>query len=83
LQPSGDALKAINFFTITKLPVYVLPSKTNGWSDIAVTVGGGGLRYGTALLKFDGQKYPSNPSLVPMVTVDPTQPGVIKLPLSY
>jgi hypothetical protein len=52
------------------LPVKILPSKTNGWHDIAMPVGGGGiLRRYWAILRFDGHKYPSNPSMAPRLPV--------------
>lgn len=67
--------------TITRVPIYVLPSKTNGWSDIAVTVGGGGVGYGMVILKFNGKKYSHTSNLAPSVTVNLDQSGAIRLPL--
>lgn len=80
LKQSAGAFEVVDRFTITRLPVYILPSKSNGWRDIAVTVGGGGLAYGTSVLKFDGKAYPSNPVLEPTVSLDTELPGVVILP---
>jgi uncharacterized protein len=83
MRGTEDGFTYVSGSTITRVPIYVLPSKTHGWSDIAVTVGGGGVRPGTRVLKFDGHKYPLNPSLAPVVSIDPDQAGIIKLPLHY
>lgn len=77
MKGTKDGFNYISGSTITNLPVYVLPSKTNGWRDIAVSTRGGG----TVILKYDGQKYPLNPSLQPSFLVYPNQPGIMKLPL--
>jgi hypothetical protein len=52
--------------TVTRPPIQVLASKSNGWHDIAVRVAGGGIANGyDAELSFDGRKYPSNPTVPP------------------
>ena len=58
MKGTKDGFAYVSGSTITRLPIYVLPSKTNGWRDIAVTIGGGGLKYGTVILKYDGRRYP-------------------------
>ena len=66
LEPEGSSFRIITRTTITQLPIRVLTQKTNGWHDLAVGVGGGGIRSGyEARLKFNGKKYPSNPSVPP------------------
>ena len=42
----------------------VMKSKSNGWRDIAVRVSGGGAQQKYAAMKFDGRKYPLNPTSV-------------------
>ena len=81
MKGTKDGFTYASGSTITKLPVYVLPSKTNGWHDIAVTIGGGGLKGGTVILKYNGRGYPLNPALQPSFPVDPNLPGIAKLPL--
>jgi hypothetical protein len=66
LAPSKATYRVITATTITRLPIRVLKSKTNGWHDIGVWVQGGGIQPGyEAQLPFDGRAYPSNPSMSP------------------
>jgi hypothetical protein len=66
LRPEGPSWKVITRTTITQLPIRVLSTKTNGWHDITVWVRGGGIQPGhEARLRFNGRKYPSNPSTLP------------------
>ncbi len=51
---------------MTRLPIKVLSTFTNGMPDLAVTVCGGGiLECYEAVLPFDGSRYPSNPTVAP------------------
>lgn len=52
--------------TVTRLPVRLLTSRTHGWRDLAVAVGGGGVGPAMAQLRFDGRRYPANPTLAPV-----------------
>lgn len=65
LQRRPGGAKAVMNATITRPPIRVLSTASHGWRDIAVQVGGGGLRPHEVVLKFDGAAYPSNPSLPP------------------
>ena len=81
LQPSDDTYKVIDKFTLARLPIRVLASKTNGWNDIAMPVHGGGVAPGhTAILRFDGHMYPSNPSLAPKLAQEAAGSGA-EIPL--
>ena len=61
-----DAWRKISNTTITRPPIRVLATKTNGWHDLAVWVQGGGIQPGyDAQLRFNGTTYPSNPSVPP------------------
>lgn len=42
----------------------VLESKTKGWRDLVVSIGGGGGESGDVVLQFDGKKYPENPTTI-------------------
>jgi hypothetical protein len=66
LRPDGPSWKVITRTTVTQLPIRVLSTKTNGWHDLAVGVRGGGIQAGyEARLRFNGRKYPGNPSSPP------------------
>lgn len=52
--------------SVTYPPVIVLSTSTNGWRDISVRVAGGGLPESyDAILRFDGEGYPLNPTTAP------------------
>lgn len=66
LENLGRAYRIAGRTTITRPPVQVLQSRSHGWRDVAVWVGGGGIASGhDAVLRFDGRKYPGNPSTQP------------------
>jgi hypothetical protein len=66
LAPAERSFKVITEMTITRTPIRVLTTKTNGWYDLSVHVQGGGIQPGyDAKLSFNGKKYPSNPSVPP------------------
>lgn len=68
LSPHRSGYRVVLRSTITWPPIRVLRTSTHGWRDIGVTVAGGGINPGHAVrLRFDGLRYPSNPSLAPAI----------------
>jgi hypothetical protein len=65
LKPEKGTFKVVNRFTLARLPIHVLPDRTKGWHDITMPVRGGGVSYHIAVLRFNGSRYPGNPSLAP------------------
>lgn len=65
LAPEGGTYRVITHTTVTRLPIRVLNTKTNGWHDLAVQVAGGGIQGFEAILAFNGKSYPENPSVAP------------------
>ena len=65
LTPAGPMWRKVGDISVSRAPVTVLDSATNGWKDITVDIAGGGGASGIALLKFDGEAYPSNPTVAP------------------
>jgi hypothetical protein len=66
LAPEGTSYRVVTRTTITRPPIRILNTKSNGWHDISVVVAGGGIQLGDeAILPFDGKTYPSNPSVPP------------------
>lgn len=56
----------INTFTVADYPIVIDNHKTNGWKDLFIRSGNK-----DHIVKFDGKKYPSNPSLLPVLKVLP------------
>ncbi len=78
LARTESSYKVISRMTITQLPIRVLDRKSNGWRSLAVRVQGGGIQPGyEAELKFDGIKYPLNPSILPAEPIKEPAPGQI------
>jgi hypothetical protein len=66
LEPRDSSFRVIDRFTLVRLPIRILPSKTHGWHDLAMPVEGGGIFPGHfVILRFNGHSYPSNPSMAP------------------
>jgi hypothetical protein len=66
LVPDGDSWRLLTKIPITRPPIRLLRTRSNGWRDIGVWVQGGGIQPGyQAELRFDGKTYPSNPSMPP------------------
>src|SRR5688572_10507630 len=61
-----DRVRKVSGSAITRMPIGVTDATTNGWRNITVFICGGGLDpCGRALLKFDGSRYPPNPTMPP------------------
>jgi len=66
LVRDGDSWRLVGRIPITRPPIRLLRTKSNGWRNISVWVEGGGIRPGyEAELRFDGNAYPANPSMPP------------------
>lgn len=65
LTPAGQMWRKVGDISVSRTPVSVLETSTNGWRDLTVAVSGGGGPSGTMILKFDGESYPSNASTAP------------------
>lgn len=66
LQPSGIGFRVINHFTLARLPIKVLPTRTHGWQDLSMPrQGGGSVGAQTVVFRFDGAKYRLSRTLVP------------------
>ena len=68
LSLTAAGYRQISDISITRPPIRVLPSITHGWHDLGIIVAGGGVINGyEARLRFDGQSYPTNPTVPPAV----------------
>lgn len=66
LTQDGNSWRIISKITITRPPIRMLSTSSNGWHSIGVWVQGGGIQHGyEAELSFDGKTYPRNPTVSP------------------
>ncbi|MBC2854961.1 hypothetical protein H3N56_00380 [Cetobacterium sp. 2A] len=63
LKERSEGYDTISKFTNLRVPIIISDKTTHGWKDIILEVYGGGGPSGTVVMKFDGKKYPSNPSV--------------------
>lgn len=72
-----DAMTFKSKSTVTDTPIRVAGTKTKGWSDLIVSSDGKDRK-----LVFDGNKYPSNPSLVAPAQGDQVTAAKVLIPSS-
>ena len=78
LALENSQYKVLAETSITRLPIRLLFTKTNGWNDVGVFVAGGGIHRGyEAKLAFDGKEYPGNPTVPPARKLPSGAPGTI------
>ena len=58
----GNSYKHVSTSTITREPIFLLPETRHGWHTLSVLVAGGGAHSGQVLMRFNGVRYPPNPS---------------------
>jgi|ERR1041385_7529633 hypothetical protein len=81
LEPTKSSFTVITKMTIVRPPIRVLDTSSHGWRNLTVWVQGGGIQPGyEAELRFDGKKYPSNPSMPPAVPLTGKATGQVILP---
>lgn len=69
LSPTSAGYRVVLRATITRPPIRRLATGDHGWRDIGVFVAGGGVKPHEAPLRFNGKRYPGNPSMVPATAV--------------
>ncbi|MDG6078553.1 hypothetical protein E3U23_05015 [Erythrobacter litoralis] len=72
LTSAGPSWRKVGDISVSRTPVTVMDTSTKGWKDITVAIAGGGGAAGNALLKFDGEAYPTNPTVQPAEIVGMT-----------
>jgi hypothetical protein len=65
LKGTGIGFKVVSKIFIAREPFAVLTETKHGWKSLSVYVAGGGAKAGAVVLRFNGSKYPSNPTLQP------------------
>lgn len=64
LKGKQDGFEFISKSTITSEPIRISPEKSHGWRTLIVYTGG----VGDVVMRFNGTKYPLNPSVQPKAT---------------
>ncbi|HXJ16176.1 MAG TPA: hypothetical protein VNM68_03160 [Candidatus Polarisedimenticolia bacterium] len=83
LEPDGATYKVNTRILAARPPIRVLATKSHGWHDIAVMVGGGGILHAyEARLSFDGESYPISPANPPAQRLTVKVPGKIVIPVT-
>jgi len=59
----AGSYKLISYSTISNEPILLLNEKRKGWHTLSVRVAGGGIEPGQVLMRFNGTKYPLNPTM--------------------
>ena len=77
----GAGLRLVSRTSVTRPPIVVTSTTTQGWRDLVVRVSGGGIIPGyDALLRFDGRTYPANPTVPPAEPLKAPASGEVAIP---
>jgi hypothetical protein len=79
-QGEDKTFKFISRSTLVRPPVTVSETKTNGWRDLVFKVSGGGMPVKMVALRFDGKKYPLNPSVRTALPADAATNDTVLFP---
>jgi len=61
--PAGSRYRLVSTIAVTRAPIGVTTTTTEGWRNLIVRVSGGGTRARDVELLFDGTSYPANPTV--------------------
>ena len=64
-QQTDDGIEIKGQLSVVQLPVGVFGTETDGWRDLAVTIGGGGAEYAVVKVPYSDPAYVSNPTVAP------------------
>jgi hypothetical protein len=77
----GSGLRLVSRTSVTRPPIVVASTTTQGWRDLVVRVSGGGIIPGyDARLQFDGRTYPANPTVPPAEPLKAPASGEVAIP---
>lgn len=83
LTPEGSSYRIVTNIRISRPPIRVLDSVSDGWRTLTVWVVGGGIVAGyEASLPFNGTTYPPNPSVDPASPLTMEASGETVIPAS-
>jgi hypothetical protein len=83
LAPEGTSYRVVTKTMVTRLPIRILATKSNGWHDISIVARIKGVEpLYEAILPFDGKTYPISPSVAPAHRLNAKVAGKIVIPLA-
>jgi hypothetical protein len=83
LTPEGEFYRVITKTTVTRLPIRVLNTKSNGWHDISVVARTSGTEsLSEVILPFDGETYPISLSMTSTRRPNGKVQGEIVMPVT-
>ena len=65
LTPTRNGYRSIGRMTVSRVPIRLLATSSNGWRDLSVAYSGGGMAPGAGRMRFNGTRYPGNPTVAP------------------
>lgn len=84
LTNSSDGWRVLSRMTLVHLPIRVLPHLSKGWHDLEVSYSGklpdGRPALVTSRMRFDGARYPLNPSVLPAEPVERPEGQLVLAP---
>lgn len=78
--PGPEGYRLVSRISVVQTPVLVSSSSTQGWRNLVVRIGGGGIASGNSELKFDGKSYPMNPTVLPAERVSDIAGAEVLIP---
>lgn len=71
LQFAPEAWHVTDQISVTRPPVYKLAPGADGWAELGISVGGGGMKAAVMAVPHGEDGYASNPTVAPARPVDP------------
>ena len=69
VSPRGRSYRMVMRSTVTQPPIRLLPTVTHGWHVIGATVWEGRGRPDVVRMRFNGRRYPNNPTMLPATSL--------------
>ena len=83
LSHQNGKYKVLMSAAVTRLPIRILNTKSNGWHDVAMQVAGGGIQGYEEILSFNGKSYSTSTTVSPEGKSNYGEvPGKILIPYS-
>mgnify|MGYP000504120311 CR=1 FL=1 len=71
MKAHDDKFTLVNSIQPVREPIYISRTKTKGWNNLIVRISGRWDETKNVLLRYDGSKYPKNPTKLPPYPVSP------------